>query len=167
MGELPQTLELNALERENRALCLGSTAAVVADHPVGANHAMARDEIGDGVVGEGCPDRTHGRRMSDLARDPSIWPDLAAPDLLRLHQDRLRERCQATQVELQAPLALELILDLRRQVLGGIDADELASNILAGPLLELRRRLAAHRGRNAEPAPCHVDMPQHRLENRI
>ena len=105
--------------------------------------------------------------MTDLTRDPSIGPHLAAGDLERLAQHRLREGSQTTKVEAEPAPALELILDLRRQVRGRVDANELPSDILAEPVFELGGRLAAHRRRDAEPIPRHVDRPQHRIEDRV
>ena len=128
---------------------------------------MTRDEIRDGVVGERRSNRAHSRGMPDLARDPSIRSNLATPDLLRLHQHRLRERRQTAQVELQAPLALELVVDPRGEVGGRIDPHEPATHVLVEPLLELDRRLAAHCGRDPEPAPRDVDGSEHRFENRV
>src|SRR5207253_8918062 len=105
------------------------------------------------IVGERGPHRAHRGRMPDLTGDPSIGPHLAAGDLERLAQHRLREGSQTTEVEAEPAPALELILDLRRQVRGRVDANELPSDILAEPAFELGGRLAAHRRRDAEPIP--------------
>src|SRR3989454_5524094 len=167
MRELLQPLQLHALERQDVFLRLRPTATVVADHSVGPNDAVTRDEIRDRVVGQRRPDGAHRRGVPDLTRDPTIWAHLAARDLESLAQDRLRERGQAAKVESQPPRALELVLDLRRQVRRRVDAHQPAPDLLVEPGLELRRGLASHRGRNTEPVPRHVNRSEHGLEHRI
>src|SRR5439155_10753397 len=136
-GQRLQALELHALEREDVALRLRTSASVVADYAVRADHSVARDEVRDRIVGQRGADRAHCRRMADLARDPAVGPHLTARDLERLLQHRLRERRQAAQVELQTALAAQLILDLRRHCSRGFDPQQLPPDVLAKPLLEL------------------------------
>src|SRR5436190_2409593 len=107
------------------------------------------------------------RGVPDLARDPAVRPHLASRDLERLVEHLLRERRQAAEVEPQAPLPAQLVLDPARKVGRRFDTHELAPDVAQEPILELGRGLAPHRGRDAEPVPGHVDRAQDRLEHRV
>src|SRR3984893_3622625 len=114
--QLLEAIEAHALEREDRTLRLGTPTAVVADLSIRADHAVTRDEVRDGVVGQRCANRTHGRWVADLPSDPAVWTDLAPRNLAGLTQNGLLERGLAAQIKAHPAPALEFVLDLFGQV---------------------------------------------------
>src|SRR4029077_15518068 len=86
------------------------------DVAVGTHHAMAWDEVRDGIVGQRGPDSADGGWPPGLASHPPIGPHLTARNLTRFVQDSLLERGQSTQVESHALLAVQLVLDLLGEV---------------------------------------------------
>ncbi len=139
LRELLQARELHTLEGQDVLLGLRTAASVVPDHPVRAHDAVARDEVRDRVVGKRRAHRPHRERVADLARDPSIWADLAPRNLQRLVQHRLGERPDAAKVEPHPALAGQLVLDLGGEIRGWLDANEPPADIAPEPVLELGR----------------------------
>src|SRR5205823_9851739 len=97
--KLLQLAQSHPLERQNLLLGLRAAPAVVADHPIRSHHAVTRDEVGDRIVGERGPYRTNRPRLTDLARDPDVPPNLPARNLTSLAQHGLLELGQAAQIE--------------------------------------------------------------------
>src|SRR2546423_7873730 len=122
-GKHFDAMDANALHRQDFALRLRSAAAVVTDLAIGPHHAMTRDEIWDWIVRKRCADSAHRRLVANLARDPSIRPDLAARNLLRLAQHSLLKWRDAAQIEPEPPPALELVMDFVGKILRRVNSN--------------------------------------------
>ena len=92
---------------------------------------------------------------------------LAARNLARLAQHRLRERGQAAQVEPHPALAVELVLDLGGQLAGRDGPRKRPPDVLAEPRLELLGRGRPRGRRYTLPVPGDIDVAQHGLESRV
>src|ERR1700680_2486490 len=136
--QLLEPINAHSFHGENRSLCYRSATSVVADLAIGPNHAMARDEIRDRVVGQGGAHRPHRGRVPDLACDPPVRAHLAARDLVGLTQDGLLEVSEPAEVEAHPVLAAELVIDLGRQVSGWLGRHKRPADVLLEELLESR-----------------------------
>src|SRR2546430_14393970 len=117
--QLLQLAQSHPLEREDLLLGLRAAPTIVADHPVRSHHAVTRDEVGDRIVGERGTNRANRPRMTDLARDPTVWPNLPARNLTGLAQYGLLELGQAAQVEPKPAPSAQLAGEPGREVGGG------------------------------------------------
>src|ERR1700716_420009 len=114
--KLLEALDTHSFQCEDRPLRLGPTSTVIADVAVGAHHAVTWDEVRDRVVCKGGAHGAHSRRMADLARPPAVRSDLAARNLIGLAQHRLLKGGEAAQVKPKSPPALQLVIDLGREI---------------------------------------------------
>src|SRR5712671_6672678 len=105
--------------------------------------------------------------MADLARHPTVRPDLAARNLVGLAQHRLLKWRDAAQVESKPPPALELIVDLGCQVVRRVNPYQGTADILAKHLLKLGAGFRARGARHALGIPRHVYGAQHRFKSRV
>jgi len=78
-----EALRIQALGREYPPLPGRPAHGVVADHPVAANHAVAR-HARHGVVRQRGAHGVNRPRLADLGRDPAVRPDLAARESPRM-----------------------------------------------------------------------------------
>ena len=106
---------------------------------------MTRDEVGDRIVGERGPYRTNRPRMTDLARDPAVRPNLPARNLTSLAQHGLLELGQAAQIEPKPAPSAQLVGEPGRKVRRRRRRRQRPPHLALEPLLELLVRPHAHR----------------------
>src|SRR5581483_11969662 len=144
--------------------------AVAADAAVAPNHPMARNEQRDRILGQrrsNCPRCT---RVTDLARNPAVGPDLAWRNLQRFAQHRLLERRQPVQIEAQRmpPVAGQPFPQRPSELLRRARHDtHLPSHLALEPALEFGSVGRVEDGRQAALIEGHVQRAQGRIEREV